>query len=199
MINESRFQRSDVWVGALLGTGLFTLAESMAGISGSSGWHEFLAGAFYFHLVVLMAVGHYLAKGSKIPSMSRRLLLGFLAVPLGLLTTSAVLAPTSWASSYGDWGVIFAGLCSQVLPAALMIFLLLLLGQNARKERQVGMEIGFYSLAAVCALSCMAWLENGVGFLTGIVALQISVATTYVFGRHAGRVAAVRYRRSPSR
>ncbi len=199
MHSDSPLKRPDLWIGSLLGTGLFVLADSLS-IVGQGDWmNSFLSGAFYFHLVVLAAAGHYLVKGSKIPRISKRLMIGFLVLPFALLVFSAVLSPTEWFVGYGNWGQIFAALCSQVLPAALLVFLLLILGVNARKERSLVRELGCYSLAAISSLSFMIWLEGSIGIMSGVLMLQVVAATTFVVGRHTGRVAALRCSRSSSR
>lgn len=199
MHSENRLKRPDLWVGSLLGTGLFSLAEALAVVGQENWWNDFLSGAFYFQLTVLAAVGHFLARGSKIPGVSKRLLSGFLVLPFALLIFSAVLSPTEWFVGYGNWGQIFAGMCSQVLPASLLVFLFLVMGQSFRKEQSPNKELGCYLLAALSALVVMVWMEGSIGILSGVLFLQISAATTFVIGRHTGRVAALRCSRSSSR
>ncbi len=199
MQSENRLKRPDLWIGSLLGTGLFALAEALSVVGQNNWWNSFLSGAFYFHLVVLAAGSHYLARGKKIPGISKRLLTGFLILPFALLVFSAVLSPTEWFVGYGNWGQIFAGLCSQVLPASLLVFLFLVLGQNFRKEQSANRELGCYALAALSALVFMVWLEGSIGILSGVLFIQVCAATTFMIGRHTGRVSALRCSRSSSR
>lgn len=196
MSDDGRLKRPDVWIGALLGTGLFVLIESLAEVGQPGWWSDFLSSSFYFNLVVLAAAGHYTARGKKIRPLSKRLLSIFFIIPFALLIFSAVLTPTEWFVGYGNWALIFTGMCSQILPASLLVFLFLILGQNFYKTKSRTKEIYCYSLAGFSALLFMVWFEGSIGLLSGVIFVQMFAATTFVVGCHAGRIAALRCSRS---
>lgn len=196
MHKKQRYKRPDMWIGTLLGTGLFVLIESLTEV-GQAGWyHDFLSSAFYFNLVIMAAAGHYMVTGQLIRSFSKKLLVFFSVLPLSLLVSSAVLSPTEWFVGYGNWGLIFAGLCSQVLPGSLLVFLVLVLTQNFYHEGEQQKEISCYLLAAVVTLSFMVWLEGHFGTMSIIVFIQLFSVLMFVIGRQTGKIAALRYARN---
>jgi len=193
---DQKFKRPDIWIGALLGTGLFVFSDALANVGQGEWIGHFLSGTLYLHLVIIVAAGHYLAKGSRMPSTSKTLLSGFMVLPLALLLGSAILTPTYWFVGYGNWGIIFSGLCSKILPTSLLVFVLLALGQNFKKERARVKEYGCYLFAGLSSFAVMAWLEGSVGMFSGIILSFILVSITVISFRQAKAISALRCSRN---